>query len=337
MTKVRPKPLGFLIAAGGFPATGALPTKFIAGATHGEEIGGALAACGNFVNNSGDCLAVGGPKATSVGGEVLVFPSLGASGLDTTSTPIKRTGASSGFTGSCTSFGTYLANAGNVDNSDHASKDDLLVGAPNCSDPETNEGRAMLYKSGAGGLMTPSAWSFESNQTSAKLGVVAGIGDVNDDGIPDFAVGAPGFPLGSFANSGRVFVFYGNVTGSPALTADQTIGDSNRSESFGAAIAGGFDFNADGISDFVIGAPSAEISTNANVGKVYIYHGSPTGPVPRGIRTPPTTCAGCEMGSFLGTGDIDADSYGDIVVSSPGFTTTHATDEGQILIYRGIW
>jgi len=108
-----------------------------------------------------------------------------------------------------------------------------------------------------------------------RLGIAVGpAGDVNNDGRPDFIVGADGRDDGA-TNAGAAWVVFG-TTGNIAstLTVDQLttgggscpnsntcgfkITGTNAEDLLGTSVQGGGDFNADGIDDFVVGAPGAD-------------------------------------------------------------------------------
>jgi len=104
-------------------------------------------------------------------------------------------------------FGASVATAGDV-NGDGFS--DIVVGAPFYDNGEDDEGRAFAYCGSMAGLATAPAWTAESNQVEASLGIsVATAGDVNGDGYSDVVVGARAFDSVE-SNEGRAFVHYGN-------------------------------------------------------------------------------------------------------------------------------
>ncbi|MGH2413075.1 MAG: integrin alpha, partial [Microcystaceae cyanobacterium] len=108
---------------------------------------------------------------------------------------------------------------------------------------------------------------------------VSETGDVNDDGITDFLVGAPD----SNIEQGQTYVVFGSKTG---LGAGGTLNVSNLNGSNGFIVAGdpngqgelGYsvsqagDINNDGIADLVVGAPSEK----AGAGVAYVVFGSKT-------------------------------------------------------------
>ncbi len=107
-------------------------------------------------------------------------------------------------------FGISVASAGDV-NGDGFS--DVIVGAWQFDNGETDEGRAYVYHGSAAGLSTTANWTAESNQAGAQFALsVASAGDVNGDGFSDVIVGAPLFD-NAFINEGAAFVYHGSATG----------------------------------------------------------------------------------------------------------------------------
>src|SRR5215831_5700807 len=92
---------------------------------------------------------------------------------------------------------------------------------------------------------------------------VAAAGDVNGDGLSDYAVGAPGA-----GGTGQVLIYLGSSAGSFTLQATLTAGDAT--SGFGAAIAPAGDINGDGFDDLLVGQPTR----NAAAGRVWVYLGS---------------------------------------------------------------
>jgi hypothetical protein len=87
-----------------------------------------------------------------------------------------------------------VASAGDVNGDGYS---DVIVGAYQFDNGETDEGRAFVYHGSASGLSTTPNWTAESNQAGAFFGAsVASAGDVNGDGFSDVIVGAPLFDNG---------------------------------------------------------------------------------------------------------------------------------------------
>ena len=102
--------------------------------------------------------------------------------------------------------------------------------------------------------------------------VISYVGDINNDGVDDFAVSSPlfGSPV-----VGMVYVIYGSNTGFPSLINVETLNGLNgfKMQGVGAGDFTGFsishagDINDDGIDDMVFSAALANIGNVLNAGK----------------------------------------------------------------------
>lgn len=100
-------------------------------------------------------------------------------------------------------------------------------------------------------------------------GVVAGVGDVSGDGVPDILVGAPFQDVGgSDNNQGQAFVFSG-ADGRPLQTLTNPTPQSQAF--FGSAVAGVGDVTGDGVPDLLVGAPGQDVGSNQNQGQAFIF------------------------------------------------------------------
>ena len=185
---------------------------------------------------------------------------------------------------------------------------------------------------------------YDGATTVGHLGAaVAGIGDVNDDGYDDVALGAPTAPVVSSSGgatgkeAGRIYVYFG---GSTALnTAKKDIGDltsffygENAYDHLGASVHGAGDLDGDGYADFLVGAPDRDLGTAVSSGAAYIVVGRRTGwpGTTAGYlidSSPNPTFLGQYADDLTGTGlfgapglDLDGDGIGDIFIGSPGFS-----------------
>ena len=169
-------------------------------------------------------------------------------------------------------FGWSVSTAGDV-NGDGCS--DVIVGAHQYDNGQSNEGRAYVYHGAKSGLEKTPAWTAESDQVDARFGwSVSTAGDVNGDGYGDVIVAAPYYDNGQ-DDEGRAFVYHGSASG--LGPASVWIAESDQAyASFGYSVSTAGDVNKDGYSDVIVGAYFYDNAQN-NEGRVYVYHGSAAG------------------------------------------------------------
>jgi hypothetical protein len=235
-------------------------------------------------------------------------------------------------------FGIAVAALGDVDGDGKA---DFVVGAdgkniggdgsssikqrgnesPDEDEGTPNVGQAFVFSGKTGVLLRTLDNPAEGySAAGARFGAaVANVGDVNQDGVTDIAIGAPG--------KAQVFVFNGK-TGEELYEIDSPTVDLIAS--FGAAIAGGQDFNKDGRPDIVVGAP---LSTGSR-GAAYVFNG-PTGDLIRTLKAPVAQDLAQFGASVFASADVSGNRRADIIVGAPGQDVNGVSGAGQAYVYDG--
>jgi len=154
-------------------------------------------------------------------------------------------------------------------------------------------------------------------------------GDFNGDGHADVIVGAVGNDAGG-TNAGRAYLYFG---GPGADTAADLILTGAAGEAFGAQAGTGGDFNGDGRTDVIVGAPFSNAGGDS-AGRAYVYFGGPGADA-----TADMTLTGTTAGEYLGlsvgiAGDFNGDGYADVIVGAP-FGTGNSVSPGKAFIYFG--
>ena len=203
----------------------------------------------------------------------------------------------------------------------------LAVGAPGASLQEDGEGLVVLLQDLAarGDLESAAGATITGAGPGRRLGAaLVDLGDVDGDGVPDLAVGAPG----DVGGAGGVGVFRGPVQGQQELgdAATWLRGDPEHAP-LGEGLAAG-DLDGDGLGDLLLSGPTLA------GGAVWVAFG----PLDTGVQLVSdlpvrvdAEQAGDELGTAMATGDLDGDGVDDLVISAPG-----AWDEaGAVYLLQG--
>jgi hypothetical protein len=222
-------------------------------------------------------------------------------------------------------FGFALANVGDV-NADGVA--DLAVGArgvegsfplpcpfPPCNAPPS-QGRAFVFSGATGALIRK--LSPADTEFLAFGYALAGLGDVNGDGVPDIAVGAPTHLNNKF---GQVYAFSG-ANGSILWIAKES---AQALASFGSSLASVADLNGDGRRDVIVGAFFHDIDPGPGttlVGRAYLLSGASGAEIRH--HDNPLGASGQNFGfSSSALGDQTGDGVEDYAISDPGAARVH--------------
>ncbi len=293
------------------------PDLVLEGEKPGDRFGASLTTLGDINGDGFDDFAVGADKSDEGGkdaGKVYIF----YGGKNISGQPdVTLVGERSNDW-----FGTSLAGGKDL-NGDKIP--DFIVGASYGGKNYTG----VVYVFLGGASMTKPAVKIEGETSGDSFGErLAILGDIDGDGISEFAVSSYYHNSDGNKNSGRVYIYRGGsvISRDPWHTLSGTRPQAN----FGFSIASAGDVNKDGIPDFIIGAPGDGPNTE---GVAYLYQGGPV------IRDPIAVFYGEHPKdlygySVTGAGDINNDGFADIMLGAP-FADMGNYRSGRVEVFYG--
>ncbi|MCP4136835.1 MAG: hypothetical protein GY754_38045 [bacterium] len=247
-----------------------------------------------------------------------------------------------GFSGSLDDSDCFGFSSDNIGDLDGDGVIDIAVSAYLDNDGGTDTGAVyILFLNKDGSVKKDQKISSEKGNFSGTLDAedrfgisVAGIGDLDGDGVVDIAVGADRDDDGS-TNTGAVWILFLNADGTvkshQKISATEGGSPSGglpeweAGNSFGSSVEGLGDHDGDGIPDLAVGA-HLENNGNSNEGAVFILFLNRNGTIKNHykiIDTSPNLILSLEGGDYFGNsvaslGDLNNDGIGDIAVGAFG-------------------
>ena len=203
-------------------------------------------------------------------------------------------------------LGKSVADLGDVNLDGHA---DFIVTSPEATSGAGEVGRYAVFSGKDGtALFQQTGW-----QPGGKLGYSArGLGDLDQDGHPDFIVGWPG------QNGNGTATIHSGANGASFITkAGPAAGGM-----FGAFVDGPGDVDNDGVVDYLVSSPAE--------GSVRVFSGT-TGALLQRWDNFNGMNFSWTLLEARGTGDVDQDGHGDVVIGEPLFGAAN----GRAIVVSG--
>jgi FG-GAP-like repeat/FG-GAP repeat len=215
-------------------------------------------------------------------------------------------------------FGASAALLGDI-NGD--GKPEVVVGAPGTA----ADAGSVAIVSLADGLILR---TFPGSGAGDRFGsAVAALDDLDGDGLPDIAVGAPLRDLGAGPHSGAVLIL---------STADgrvlSTFSGAEANTRLGSSLARAGDLNGDGHTDLIIGGPGRDVGGRPGAGVVFVISITDG----RVLFRLEGAAAGDGFGTVVaGGGDVNGDGVPDILVGTPMADVGGRVDAGLAQVFSG--
>lgn len=251
--------------------------------------------------------------------------------------------------------GSSVSSAGDFNGDGY---DDIIIGAPKAT-PNSRANAGISYVVFGGNFSTNiELSSLALNKGFSILGAnagdksgysVSGIGDINNDGFADIAIGAPYASPNSRTMAGITYIIFGkNEVNNIDLAVQQSrvisVAGEAEYDYCGYSVSSAGDMNKDGFSDIVIGSPGADVisySAGPN-GRAYVIFGNSLTHDIDLLSL--ATNQGFTMrgeGGFFGSsvstaGDVNGDGYADIIIGANLFDLSYSIkDAGRSYVLFG--
>lgn len=236
-----------------------------------------------------------------------------------------------------TSFGSFGQSVDAVGDVTGDNRPDYIVGAWGADASGVpgggSNGLAYIF-SGATGSLVRTVTAPLSAAGGGFGWSVAGVPDVNGDGVGDFAVGAPFSDSQSISANGvgRAYIYSG---ANGALLRELTSPNEESNGQFGFHVAGVKDLSGDGLGDVLVGAWQEDADGINAAGRVYAFSGN-AGTLTRVFKSPNPDSVGNFGVSSAGVGDRNGNGFEDLMVGASGDGGGEAASPGRAYVLDGL-
>ena len=238
---------------------------------------------------------------------------------------------------------------------------DIVAGAPGSDNRSHNTGGKAYVILGSSSPATEldllyshpgSVIVIQGAAEGSMLGAsVSDAGDVNGDGIDDYIIGAPGSSSSDpdEGEAGRAYIIYGSAN-PPGIIDVSNLGSSGveiigarEGSHLGASVSGARDFDGDGFSDVIIGAPEDSNDSLEVCGSAFLIRGGNSLPATIDLKNSHSNVtifrsggSHQEVGSCVADlEDFNGDGHSDIAIASMRHSDDSSANAGRAWIIYG--
>jgi hypothetical protein len=218
---------------------------------------------------------------------------------------------------------------------------ELVMGSPTSG--SAAEGKAWLFTAFPTDSYSRGTWDvdhvFYGDATDDLFATaLAGMPDMDGDGVVELAVGGPGHDGGG-AEAGAVWLFPGpDASDSASTCSDASVelyGEASGDQA-GSMVADGGDLDGDGVRDLLIAAPGHD-GQASNAGAIYVAFGGGlgSGTLEAGVQARfDGERGGDALAVAAGLGDLNGDGYDDLGIGAAA-ADHNGADSGSVWIHLG--
>ena len=216
---------------------------------------------------------------------------------------------------------------------------DIAVGASGDDDGATGAGAVYIVRgtrTGAQALASANGKIVGESSNDQAGKAVAGLGDVDGDGVGDLVLGAP-FNNAGGTDRGAAYLVLGPVTGTLDMSVDSALKMTGATDLdyAGRAVAAGGDVDGDGVIDLIVGARGSDLG-GASGGAVYIVASDHVGRLR--LNAADAVLVGEAAGDLAGDAvaggrDLDGDGLNDVAVGARQSSPGGSASGGAYLLY----